>query len=404
MKRKEVISWILYDFGMAQFSMVILTAYFILYFKQIVVGNTGGEGDFYWGVATSIAMLLAVLLSPILGTFSDISGRRKQLYIIFSFISCFSTFLLFFSERGTILFSMIFFILAYACYSMNMTFYNSFLPDIVKEEEIGKYSGIGWGLGYFGGLLSLLLMIFIVKDIEHSKIIILITALSYLIFAFPSYIILPTQSGTYDKEANIFKGFIELKNTFKNIKGYREIFIFLIAYFFISDGISTVIVFFSSYTVHTLKFTLKENFILLIIIQIFAAVGAISSGYIAKKIGILKSIKITVLIWIISLFVIFIAENKIVFFVISSVCGIVLGGTQALARSYIAISSPKEKSGEFFGFMTFSSKIAAIFGPLIFGSISRITDSQRLSILSLEILFIIGLLTLLKIRSHSAEH
>ncbi|MGB9599902.1 MAG: MFS transporter, partial [Myxococcota bacterium] len=352
MKRMNIISWILYDFGMAQFSMVILTAYFILYFKQIIVGNIGGRGDLLWGVATSISMAFAVLLSPILGTYSDISHRRKGLYIIFSSISIVSTFLLFFSDRNTVLYSMLFFILAYSCYSINMTFYNSFLPDIVREEEIGKYSGIGWGLGYFGGLTSLIIMIFVVREIEDSKIIILITAFSYLIFAIPSYIILPEQKDREKQNVNLLAGFVELKRTFNNIKGYKEIFIFLLAYFFISDGISTVIVFFSSYTVHTLKFTLKENFILLIIIQIFAAIGAISSGYIARKFGIIKSIIITVIIWIVSLFIIFIAESKSLFFLISSICGTVLGGTQALARSFIAVSSPREKTGEFFGFMT----------------------------------------------------
>ncbi|MCX7958977.1 MAG: MFS transporter [Deltaproteobacteria bacterium] len=323
---------------------------------------------------------------------------------MFSSVSVISTFLLFFSDRGTILYSMLFFISAYACYSINMTFYNSFLSDIVQKEDIEKYSGIGWGIGYFGGLTSLIIMIFLVKDLENSKIIIIITALSYLLFALPSYLHLPSQNTFSREKTSLMKGFTELKNTFNNIKNYKNIFIFLLAYFFISDGISTVIVFFSSFTVHTLKFSLMENFILLMLIQIFAAFGAIISGYASKRTGIIKAIIITVVIWIVSLGIIFIAENKTLFFVISSVCGTVLGATQALARSYIAVFSPKEKSGEFFGFMTFSSKIAAIFGPLIFGIISKLTDSQRLSILSLEILFITGLVILFKIKNHSATH
>lgn len=404
MNRKEIISWILYDFGMAQFSMVILTAYYILYFKQVVIQDTGGMGDFYWGIATSTSMVLAVLLSPILGTYSDISGKRKNLYTTFSLTSIVSTFLLSFSDRGTILYSMTFFVIAYACYSINMTFYNSFLPDIVKRSEIEKYSGIGWGTGYFGGLFSLILMAFTIKDIQSSKFIIVITAISYLLFAIPSYLLLPSQFAYKKDKSNLLSGFLEIKNTFKNIKNYSNIFTFLIAYFFISDGISTVIVFFSSYTVHTLNFSLKENFILLMLIQVFAAIGAISSGYLSKKIGITKAIISTVLIWILSIGIIFVTENKTTFFFVSSICGTVLGGTQALARSFIAVFSPKEKCGEFFGFMTFSSKIAAIFGPIIFGSISRITNNQRFSILSLEVLFIIGLIILFRIKNHSTTH
>ena len=398
MNRKSIVSWILYDFGMAQFSMVILTAYFIIYFKEIVVGNTGGRGDFLWGVATSIAMASAVLLSPILGSFSDISGKRKNLYIVFSLISIFSTLMLYFSNRGTILYSMTFFAIAYACYAINMTFYNSFLKDIVPERDIEKYSGIGWGLGYFGGLTSLVIMIFLLKDLEHSKVIIVITAISYFIFALPSYILLPGQKITNKRDISIISGFYELNETFKNIRTYRNIMIFLLSYFFISDGISTVIVFFSSYTVHTLKFSLKENFLLLIIIQISAAIGAISSGYLSRIWGIINTIKFTIIVWIASIGIIFIVEDRTIFMLISAICGTVLGATQAIARSYIAVSSPEEKSGEFFGFMTFSSKVAAIFGPVIFGVISRLTESQRISILSLEILFITGFLILLRIR------
>ena len=404
MNRKSIVSWILYDFGMAQFSMVILTAYFIIYFKEIVVGSIGGRGDFLWGVATSIAMASAVLSSPILGSFSDISGKRKNLYIVFSLISIVSTLMLYFSNRGTILYSMTFFVIAYACYAINMTFYNSFLKEIVPERDIEKYSGIGWGLGYFGGLTSLVIMIFLLKDLEHSKVIIIITAISYFLFALPSYILLPGQKITTQRGVSLFSGFYEMGQTFRNIRAYRNIMIFLLSYFFISDGISTVIVFFSSYTVHTLKFSLKENFLLLIIIQVFAAIGAISSGYLARIFGIIKTIRLTIIVWIVSIGVIFIAEDKTLFMFISAICGIVLGATQALARSYIAISSPKEKSGEFFGFMTFSSKIAAIFGPMIFGIISRLTDSQRLSILSLEILFIAGFIILARLRDQSAIH
>ncbi|MCX7944672.1 MAG: MFS transporter [Deltaproteobacteria bacterium] len=404
MDKRGLISWILYDFGMAQFSMVILTAYFILYFKQIVVGDIRGDGDFLWGLATSSSMALTVLLSPILGTYSDISGNRKTLYILFSLISIISTFLLYFSDRGTIFYSTLFFVVAYACYAINMTFYNSFLPDIVKRDEIEKYSGIGWGAGYFGGLLSLIIMALIVKEVESSKIIIIITALSYLLFALPSFLYLPKQTGIDNKSTNILHGFIEIKNTFNNIRCYRNIFIFLFSYFFISDGISTVIVFFSSYTVHTLKFSLSENFGLLMIIQISAAMGAMVSGFIAKRIGLIKTIIFTIIIWIISIGVIYIVSSKIIFFIVSSICGSVLGATQSLARSYIATTSPKEKSGEFFGFMTFSSKIAAIFGPLLFGIVSKTTNSQRLSILSLELLFIIGLIILFNVKDQSAKH
>lgn len=396
--KTAILSWILYDFGMAWFSMVVLTAYFVLYFKETVVGGEKGYGDFLWGVAVSVAMAVAVVLSPLLGAVSDARGNRKRFFVTASAISILSTLLLYFTGPGQVFRAIFLVVAGYAGYTVAMTFYNAFLPEVAEGGSIEKISGIGWGVGYVGGLAALVCMGFMVPDIARGKSIVLLAGIMYALFALPSFVLLRDAPGGAGPEPVSLKGgFSRILATFREIRSYRAIFLFLLGYFFVSDAISTVIVFFTSYTVHTLHFSIRQNVALLMMIQLSAAAGAVAAGFIAKRIGILRTIVITILIWIAALLGIVAFSDLSVFYALSVCAGLVLGGTQATARSYMAVEAPEEKQGEFFGFMTFCTKIAAIFGPLLYGTISRETNNPRIAIFSLELFFLVGLAILLLI-------
>jgi UMF1 family MFS transporter len=391
----RIVSWLLYDFGMAWFSMVVLTAYFILYFKEVIVGDKG-YADFLWGVAISTAMAVSVLLSPLLGATADANGKKKSFLVAFACVSILSIFSLYITGPGQKAWTVFLVSAGYVGYTLAMTFYNAFLPEIAAPGSIEKLSGIGWGLGYIGGLAALVCMAFMVPNVAGGKSILLLAGAAYGIFALPSFLIFkdsPKRSaagGTAIRE-----GFSRLILTFREIHSLKSIFIFLIAYFFVSDAISTVIVFFSSYTVYTLQFTVKQNFFLLMLIQLSAAAGAVGAGMLANRIGILRTIVITIVIWILALLGIIAFSSISAFYTLSVCAGLVLGGTQATARSYMAIEAPEGKKAEFFGFMTFSTKIAAIFGPLLYGIISSRTNNPRIALLSLEALFVLGLIFML---------
>jgi MFS transporter, UMF1 family len=392
-----LISWILYDFGMAWFSLVIITAYYILYFKEVVVGGEG-HGDFLWGIAVSSAMLLSVVLSPLLGALADMRRNKRTFLVAFAGLSIISTILLYFIGPNQVLPAMLLVIAGYAGYTIAMTFYNAFLPEIVESESIEKISGIGWGLGYIGGLTALLCMAFMVPSVAGGKSIILLAGTMYAIFALPSFFLLKDAISTVGTApASMKDSLFRIIATFKEIRRYRTVFIFLFGYFFVSDAISTVIVFFSSYTVHTLHFSVQENTMLLMIIQLSAAAGSVGSGLIAKRIGALHTVILTIIVWIGALLGIIVFTSTSAFYVLSGCAGLVLGGTQATARSFIARESPAEKQSEFFGFMTFGTKVAAIFGPLLYGLISQQTNNPRIAILSLEFFFITGLIIMLKV-------
>lgn len=396
---RAIISWVLYDFGMAWFSMVVITAYFILYFKEVVVGGDRGYGDFLWGITVSFAMLLAVVLSPLLGALADLKGNKRTFFIVAAGGSILSTLLLYFTGPSQVLPAMLLVISGYAGYTVAMTFYNAFLPEIAGSDSIEKISGIGWGIGYLGGLVALLCMVAMVSSVAGGKAIVLLAGVMYALFALPSFLVLRAPAGETRALAavSLSDGFTRILCTFREIRAYRNIFLFLLGYFFVSDAMSTVIVFFSSYTVHTLHFSVRQNTVLLMLIQLSAAAGSVATGLLAQRIGALPTVIWTIVVWIGALLGIFASSSTTAFYAISICAGMVLGGTQATARSYLAREAPVEKQGEFFGFMTFGSKVAAIFGPLLYGFISKQTDNPRIAILSLEFFFLAGLLVMLLI-------
>jgi UMF1 family MFS transporter len=393
-----VVSWILYDFGMAWFSMVIITAYFILYFKEVVVGGDKGYGDFLWGIAVSSAMLLSVVFSPLLGAVADMRQNKKRFLIVSAGLSIISTILLYFTGPNQVLSAMLLVVTGYSGYTMAMTFYNAFLPEIAGGGSVEKISGIGWGTGYIGGLAALLCMALMVPNVAAGKSIILLAGAMYALFALPSFFLLKDRA---DRDgmvpASVKDGLLRILETFREIRRFRTVFLFLLGYFFVSDAISTVIVFFSSYTVDTLHFTVRQNVALLMIIQLTAAAGSVASGLIARRIGALRTVILNVIVWIGSLLGIIAFSSTSAFYVLSGCAGLVLGGTQATARSFIARESPAEKQSEFFGFMTFGSKVAAIFGPFLYGLISQQTNNPRIAILSLEFFFVVGLIILFRV-------
>lgn len=393
-----VISWVLYDFGMAWFSMVVLTAYFILYFKEVVVGGDRGHGDFLWGIAISTAMALSVLLSPFLGAVADIMRNKKTFLFVCAGTAIASTSLLYFTGPNQTGWAMLLVVCGYTGYTVAMTFYNAFLPEIVDRGGVEKISGIGWGVGYIGGLAALLCMAALVPSVAGGKAILLLTGAMYALFALPALFALrDSQAGNAPAHASVGDGFRRVAATFREIRSYKAVFVFLLGYFFVSDAISTVIVFFSSYTVGTLHFTVRQNFTLLMLIQLTAAAGSIASGIIARRIGALSTVILSIAVWMGAIFGLFALSGVPAFYGLSVCAGLVLGGTQAAARSYMALQAPPGKQAEFFGFMTFTSKVAAIFGPLLYGIISRQTDNPRIAILSLELFFVAGFIIMLRL-------
>jgi len=424
--RKNLVAWYLYDFGMASFTMVIVTAFYVVYFKHVVVGPEG-RGDFLWGLAISATMVLVAVLSPVLGAVADYAGKKRIFLICFAGMAIVSTYALTAVGPGMVALGMLLFVTGYLGYTAAMPFYNGFLMEVAPRERWPRTSGIGWGLGYIGGLASLVMILpFAERGLasagaSSAQAIFLLTGTFFLVFAMPAFILLrdapplckgrlggvepaaplstsPHPSLQRRGTSYLVIGFSRLAETFRTVREHRELWKFFLAFFLFNDAITTVITFFSVYARDTLNFSMAENVFLLMAVQVTAALGAFASGYLARVTGIRNAIALTLVVWVLAVMGAFFAQAKAHFWVVAVVAGTVLGGTQAAARTLVADLAPEEKKAEVFGFMAVCGKLAAIFGPLVFGAISSFAGNQRYAILSVEFFFVAGLAVLMTVR------
>ena len=402
----EVLAWCLYDFANSSFPTIIVTVAYSVYFVEVVAFRSI-RGDFLWGVNYAMSMLFAALSAPILGAIADFSGAKKRFLAAFTGLSILATAFLFFIGSGDVLSGMLLFALANYGFASSTVFYNAFLPEIATEKDMGKVSGFGWALGYIGGLLSLVLALPFIRaglSPEHLgsfRLSFVIAAVHFLLFSFPLFLFLKERAiprkGSLPEGIllpYIRVGFRRLSATFREIRRFRELVKFLLAFFIYNDAIDTVFVFSSIYAKVTLHFSMAELALFFVVVQIPAALGAFWFGFLVDRIGAKRSISITLIIWTIVTIGVFFTTSKMAFFLISIAAGLASGSCQAASRSLVGLFTPQGKSAEFFGFLAVCGKFSAILGPLVFGAISSFTGSQRTAVLSVGFFFLLGLLLL----------
>jgi UMF1 family MFS transporter len=403
--RLTIFSWTLFDYARTSFSVMIKTVGYALYFQEIVTAGTT-RGNFYWGLADSISMIIAAGLSPVLGAASDYSHRRKRFLIIFSMICIFGTASLYWIERGMILPGMLVFIAANVGFQGGYTFYDAFLPEIAPKYIYGRVSGYGFGMGYLGALSILAIAFpFIKGGFDPSNLVsyresFLIAACFFAVFSFPAFLRLRDHTGVYHRRIPYFRlGFRRAVRTFKRLGKYKALSRFLLAFFLYIDGVNTVIFFAGLYARGTLGFSPVEVIMFFIVAQSTAILGSVVFGILTDHWGPKKSITITLIIWIAVILSAFVIQTKAQFYVVGLFAGIAIGSSQSSSRSLMALLTPSEHAAEFFGFYDgIAGNASAIMGPLTFGAISSFTGSQRIAVLSVLIFFIGGLILLQQVK------
>lgn len=396
-KYRQVFYWALFDFANTSFSITIVTFVYAVYFKETVASNKP-IGDFYWSLGTGISMFIVALISPFLGAMADHSAGKKRFLLFFTLLCILSTAALFFISEGNILEGLILFILANIGFEAGLVFYDAFLPEISDEKNYGRTSGFGFAMGYLGSFASLLIVYpFITNNFVNYAF--PISALFFLIFSIPLFLFLPDSKKYMAKKSSYVKiGLERISFTVTHLKNYKNLALFLLAFFFYIEGVNTAIYFSGIYAKSTLKFNFSELTYFFMIAQTTAVLGSILFGVIADSIGQKKTIYLTLIIWFIVIFSAALIQTKSGFFIIGSIAGLGMGSTQSVSRSLMSKLTPSDKKTEFFGFYSFFGKSSAILGPLVFGFVSWQTESQRLAILSTGLFFTMGMLLLSKIK------
>ena len=413
-RRSKIFVWSLFDFANTSYSIVVVTFLYAVYFKETV--SLGQPiGDLYWSIGISVAMIITAILSPILGAIADHSAGKKRFLLFFTLLCVVSTSLLFFVGEGMIFWGVMLFILSNIGFEAGLVFYDAFLPELTSAKNYGRVSGYGYAMGYVGSLVTLAIALpFIQLDLIKETF--PLAAVFFMFFSLPLFIFLKDNRKNIEHEQTYLRiGFNRVYNTIKNLKDYKNLAMFLLAFFFYIEGVNTVIFFSGNYAQTTLGFSFEELALFFLIVQTTAIIGSTGFGVLSDSIGQKTTITISLVIWIFTMLVAYLTseennflmnflmnasggEFKVIqtssFYVVGLLAGSVMGATQSVSRSLMSKLTPANKKTEFFGFYSFFGKSSAILGPLVFGFVSFVTESQRLAILSISIFFIIGLVLL----------
>lgn len=391
-------SWIMYDWANSAYSAIISASVLPIFFKSMskAAGIEPHMADSYWGYGTSVATLLLALLAPVLGTLGDYKGLKMRLFKVFFVLGTLSTAALAFTDNWLLILGI--YMVTIVGFSGANLFYDAFLVDITSEERMDRISTYGFALGYIGGstipfILSIALIMFGGKigipQKTATQISFAMTALWWILFAIP---MLRNVKQVYFIEPvahPVISSFRRLGATFRNIRSYKHIFLFLLAYFFYIDGVNTII---HMATVYGDSVGIGTNVLLLalLVTQIVAFPCAILFGRLAERFGSHRMILVGIAIYIVICFLGYRMSTPLEFWLLAILVATSQGGIQALSRSYFSKMIPKENANEFFGFYDIFGKFAAIMGPALFGIFSALTGHSRYGVLSVMLLFIIG--------------
>ncbi|MBN2530102.1 MAG: MFS transporter [Deltaproteobacteria bacterium] len=397
-------SWCLFDFANSPFPTVIITAIYVIYFKDVVVGaDKVGESDKLWGMANSLGAAVVFLTAPLLGAIADFSGKRRFFLVSFALLCMVATAALTFTGPGTVMLAFGAFVLALVGFEGSQVFYNSFLPTLVPPAQMDRLSGAGWALGYLGGLGCLLICLPIAMGGTWLHLIPLIVSVWFAVFAIPAFALLRDSKPETPAGAikSIQMGTRRFVSTVLELGNYKNLLKFLAAFFFYNNAVATIIVFAVAFSKDSLAFTTTQNIVLIIVMNVIAAPGAYVFGRIAEAKGGKRTIVITLLMWLAVVFgselaawpgLFTVDGAQTCFWAVAVLASLCIGASQATSRAFVGQLAPEGRSGEFFGFMAFAGKGSAIVGPLVFGLVSDAFSSQRMAVLSIGVFFAIGLL------------
>jgi UMF1 family MFS transporter len=403
--KREILGWCMYDVADSSFTTVIVTTLFSLYFGTVVVGDEN-RADYLWGLAASVSEVAVALVAPVLGAIADFSGSRKKFLGACAAIIILFTASLWFVGPGMATLGLVLYIIANIGFSGGGVFIDSFLPGISNAGNAGRISGLKWAMGYASGLVCLVLCLPLAENIVENpsphqlsmaRLVPVVVAAYYAIAVIPTFLFLRDRSvpkPLAPGQHYVTIGFRQLRRTFSEIRRYRELIKLMIAFLVYNDGIVTVIYFAARYAKETVGFSPGDIVKLFIGMNVVAVVGAFSFGYLADRIGQKRTIYISLTIWIAATILAYYSHSKGTFCIVATLAGIGMGSAQSVTRSLVALFTPQENAAEFFGFLGVAGKALAFLGPIVFGTISYRTGSQRPAILAIGLFFVVGMILL----------
>jgi len=406
--RKALFGWTMYDFANSSFTTLVVTFVYATYFTKGIAPDEI-TGTTLWSRAITISGLAVALLSPFFGAMADRSGHRKRYLLISTLVAVFCAAMLYYPLPGQIMTALVWFTIGNIAFEMGCVFYNSFLPDVATKEKIGSTSGLGWGVGYVGGLMAMFLAMISMVNPEtpwfgltrelgqNIRATNLLVAVWFGLFSLPMFLLVREKRPISRQPFSPAAVAARLVGTFNEVKRYRQVFLFLLARLLYNDGLITIFAFGGIYAAGTFGFTFQEIMLFGIVLNIAAGLGAFAFGFCDDRLGGRTTVLISICGLIIASLMALAASGKAWLWVAGALVGVFSGPNQSASRSLLARMTPPDKENEFFGFFAFSGKFTAFLGPLLLGVLTDTFRSQRVGMSAVLVLFIAGGLLLLKV-------
>ncbi|MBY6219670.1 MFS transporter [Marinobacter nauticus] len=415
--KRALWSWALYDWANSAFFTIILTFVFAQYFSVSVIQDEVA-GTRAWGNIVGIAGVVIAILAPILGAIADQSGRRKPWLISFTLLCVISSAMLWTvtPDQSQFWTAALWVGLGTLGAEFAFIFYNSMLPDLARPERTGRWSGWAWGLGYVGGIVSLVVALygFIEADgtffnldrdaAEHVRATFVLVAVWYLVFALPAFFFIPDRPSTgLSLGAATRAGLAQLKQSIAHVRQYRDIVRFLIARMLYTDGLATIFTFGGVYAAGTFNMSPTEVLQFAIALNVTAGLGALGFAWIDDALGGRNTILLSLMGLGCSAFAILVVDGATAFWIWGMILGIFVGPLQSASRSHLARVAPPHLQTQMFGLFAFSGKATAFAGPLLVGWVTSVTDSQRWGMSTILLFLLIGFVLMLKVPATEAR-
>jgi UMF1 family MFS transporter len=406
--RKELFAWALYDFANSGYTTVVQTTLFSTYFVGVIAGTVPGVATLLWSLTIGIANFIVMISGPLLGAIAD-HRACKKFFLLISSLGCIaSTAALAVVDPGDLTLTMMLVIISAVMFASGENLIAAFLPELVPEQQMGRLSGYGWSLGYFGGLLTLAICLAYISWAKQQRVpethfipvTLLITAAIFAVAALPTFLWLRERAipAANLKRSNLQIAYTRLTQTFTEATRFNDLLWFLLCLCVYQSGVSTVVVLAAIYAQEVMGFDTESLIMLVMVVNVTAAVGALICGYLQDRIGSVPTLAMTLLVWIIAVTVALFAHQSELMWLAGNLIGLAMGASQAVGRALVSKFSPPERAGEFLGLWGLVNRLSAIIGPLSYGLINYCSaGNHRLSLLSTLVFFIVGLALLWKV-------
>lgn len=388
-----------------------MAGFFPLFFKQYWSEGTEATISTFWlGLGNSAASLLILLLAPLLGAIADSGGSHKRLLAAFAVLGMISTATFFLVPQGAWPWAISIYVIAIIGFSGANVFYDAMLPQLTVSADFHRLSALGFSLGYLGGGLLFLVNVLMTLQPAWFGLPDTATAVRYSFLSVAVWwfvFSLPLLLGVRQKAAPKFSGLSlrrelgKLRDTVRSVRQHRNLWMFLLAYWLYIDGVATIIRMAVDYGI-AIGLPANSLIVALLMVQFIGFPATLVFGAIGRRHGAKRGLWIGLWVYVVATICAAFMSTMIEFYILAAALGLVQGGVQSLSRSLFGQLMPPGKSGEYFGFLNMLGKAAAVLGPVMVGTIAAISGNSRIGLLSILILFLLGMWLLRKVEEAPA--